>query len=114
MKRKTNKEKLVDIMIENGNNFTYTEMITELLKISRGHTYVYNYNSPDRGFQSTNFCKKYNGYMVNGKGNWVITEGFLIGNISGKEGADCGSGKFRLCRRCQLEAEEGLSQGHHP
>ena len=69
MKRKTNKEKLVDIMIENGNNFTYTEMITELLKISRGHTYVYNYNSPDRGFQSTNFCKKYNGYMVNGKGS---------------------------------------------
>ena len=69
MKKKTNKEKLVDIMIENGNDFTYTEMITELLKISRGHTYVYNYNSPDRGFQSTNFCKKYNGYMVNGKGN---------------------------------------------
>ena len=68
MKRKTNKEKLVDIMIENGNDFTYTEMITELLKICRGHNYVYDYNSPDRGFQSTNFCKKYNGYMVNGKG----------------------------------------------
>ena len=68
MKRKTNKEKLVDVMIENGNDFTYTEMITELLKISRGHNYVYNYNSSDRGFQSTNFCKKYNGYMVNGKG----------------------------------------------
>ena len=69
MKRKTNKEKLVDVMIENGNDFTYTEMITELLKISRGHNYVYDYNSPDRGFQSTNFCKKYNGYMVNGKGS---------------------------------------------
>jgi len=68
MKRKTNKEKLVDHMINNGNDFTYTEMITQLLKISRGQDYVYNYNSPDRGFQSTNFCKKYNGYMVNGKG----------------------------------------------
>ena len=68
MKRKTNKEKLVDHMIQNGNDFTYTEMITQLLKISRGQDYIYNYNSPDRGFQSTNFCKKYNGYMVNGKG----------------------------------------------
>lgn len=68
MKRKTNKEKLVDHMINNGNDFTYTEMITQLLKISRGQDYVYHYDSPDRGFQSTNFCKKYNGYMVNGKG----------------------------------------------
>ena len=66
--RKTIKEKLVQHMIENGNDFTYTEMIKEVLRISKGHNYEYNHKSRDRGFYATNFSKRFNGYMVNGKG----------------------------------------------
>ena len=65
--KKTIKEKLVQHMIENGNDFTYTEMIKEVLRISKGHNYKYDHNSPDRGYYTTNFSKRWNGYMVNGK-----------------------------------------------
>lgn len=62
-------------MIENGNDFTYTEMIKALLKISKGDSFVYDYRK-HRGFYSDNFYirytdpqkTKFNGYMVNGRG----------------------------------------------
>ena len=66
--KKTIKEKLVDYMLENGNDFTYTDMIKKVLKIVKGSDHEYNYNSADRGFYATNFCLRWNGYMVNGKG----------------------------------------------
>ena len=69
MKKKTVKEKLVDHMLANGNDFRYTEMIAHVLKITKGEDYVYNYKTDDRGYYSTNFCITYNGYMVNGKGS---------------------------------------------
>ena len=56
--KKTIKEKLVDYMLETGND----------LKIVKGSDHEYNYNSADRGFYATNFCLRWNGYMVNGKG----------------------------------------------
>lgn len=68
MKKKTLKEKLVDRMIAKGNNFRYSEMIAEVLKISKGEDYVYDYKTADRGYFATNFVKHWNGYMVNGKG----------------------------------------------
>lgn len=69
MKKKTVKEKLIDYMLENGNSFTYTEMIKQLLKIVKGDTYEYNYNSADRGWCSSYFNERWNGYMINGKGS---------------------------------------------
>jgi len=66
--RETIKKKLVDHMIKNGNNFSYTDMISYILKLTKGMDYEYNHNSPDRGYYATNFSKKWNGYMVNGKG----------------------------------------------
>ena len=82
MKRKTVKEKLVDHMLANGNNFRYSEMIAQVLKITKGEDYVYNYKTDDRGYYSTNFCKIYNGYMVNGKGSCGVYR-----NESGKYSA---------------------------
>jgi hypothetical protein len=64
----TIKKRLVDHMMENGNDFRYTDMIKYILKLNKGKDYVYNSNSPDRGYFATNFVKKWNGYMVNGKG----------------------------------------------
>jgi hypothetical protein len=66
--KKTIKEKLVDYMLENGNDFTYTSMIKKILQIVKGPDYEYNYKSADRGFYATNFNLRWNGYMVNGRG----------------------------------------------
>jgi len=42
--------------------------IKKVLKIVKGSDHEYNYNSADRGFYATNFCLRWDGYMVNGKG----------------------------------------------
>jgi len=69
MKKLSVKQQLVDIMIENGNDFRYTDMIKALLRICRGKDYVYN-REYDRGFYATNFSSGYTrGYMVNGGGD---------------------------------------------
>jgi hypothetical protein len=64
--KNTVKKKLVDHMLKNGNDFSYTDMIRYILKETRKKDY--DHNSPDRGYYATNFSKKWNGYMVNGKG----------------------------------------------
>lgn len=61
--KKSNKQKLVEYMIQNGNDFTYTEMIKHLLKIVYGEDYVYTWKK-DRGFHATNFSA--HGYMISG------------------------------------------------
>jgi hypothetical protein len=66
--RETVKKKLVDHMLKNGNDFSYTEMIEFILKTNYGKMYQYDPTSSDRGYYATNFSKKWNGYMVNGKG----------------------------------------------
>ena len=62
--KKSVKQKLVEYMIENGNNFRYTDMIKQLLKICKGDNYEYDYNV-DRGFYATNF-NSFNGYLRKG------------------------------------------------
>lgn len=64
----TIKQRLVDRMISKGNDFTYTQMITELLKIVYGEDHRYNWRY-DRGFYSRNLSLDWNGYMVNGRGS---------------------------------------------
>jgi len=66
--KETIKKKLVDHMIANGNDFSYTDMIKFILKTRYGKKYPYDCTTSDRGHYSTNFCKEWNGYMVNGKG----------------------------------------------
>lgn len=66
MKKVSVKKQLVDIMIANGNDFRYTDVIKTLLKICRGKNYVYT--REDRGFYGTNMCVHSNGYLVNGGG----------------------------------------------
>lgn len=66
MKKMTAKQKLVNYMLVNGNSFTYTEMIKALLKIQRGHDYVYDWKT-DRGYYATNFSDY--GYMTMGCGD---------------------------------------------
>jgi hypothetical protein len=67
MKKISVKKQLVDIMIANGNDFRYTDVIKTLLKICRGKNYVYT--REDRGFYGTNMCVHSNGYLVNGGGD---------------------------------------------
>lgn len=67
MKKISVKKQLVDIMIANGNDFRYTDVIKTLLKICRGTNYVYTRD--DRGFYGTNMCTHSNGYLVNGGGD---------------------------------------------
>ena len=67
MKKISVKKQLVDIMIANGNDFRYTDVIKTLLKICRGKNYVYTRD--DRGFYGTNMCRHSNGYLVNGGGD---------------------------------------------
>lgn len=68
MKKLSVKKQLVDFMIENGNDFRYTDMIKAVLRICRGKNYVYD-RRHDRGFYATNFSSGSNGYMVNGGGD---------------------------------------------
>jgi hypothetical protein len=68
MKKLTVKKQLVDYMIANGNDFTYTDMIKATLKIVKGQNYEYD-RKYDRGFYATNFSKGSNGYLVNGGGD---------------------------------------------
>ena len=75
--KKSNKQKLVEYMIANGNNFRYTDMIKQMLKIVKGQNYEYDYNSSDRGFYGTNF-DSHRGYMLHG-GNCCVYK-----NESGK------------------------------
>jgi hypothetical protein len=63
MKKISRKKSLVDYMIENGNNFRYSDMIKYLVKVCRDKDYEWQY---DRGFYSANFS--YNGYMTRGCG----------------------------------------------
>ena len=74
MKRKTVKQQLVDRMIAKGNSFRYSDMIAELLKVSRGDDYKYDWKT-DRGYCATNFCKTSNGYMVTGVGDCGVYKG---------------------------------------
>lgn len=67
-KKKTIKQKLVDRMIANGNDFTYTDMIKTLLKIQYGEDREYDWRSPDRGYYSDNFNRTH-GYMTRGCGD---------------------------------------------
>jgi hypothetical protein len=53
-------------MIDNGNSFTYTEMIKALLLITKGPNYKYKWKR-DRGYYATNFS--FRGYMTNGGGS---------------------------------------------
>lgn len=76
MKKVSVKKQLVDRMIAKGNNFTYTEMIKETLRICRGEDYVYDPKSSDRGFYATNFSQTCNGYMVNGGGDCGVYKNF--------------------------------------
>ena len=71
MKKVSVKKQLVDFMIENGNDFRYTDMIKAVLRICKGKNYVYN-REYDRGFYATNFSSGSNGYMVNGGGDCGI------------------------------------------
>jgi hypothetical protein len=68
--KKSVKQKLVEYMIENGNDFRYTDMVKRLLKICRGESYEYDPASPDRGFYATNF-NSFNGYLRKG-GNCCV------------------------------------------
>ena len=63
MKKISRKKSLVDYMIENGNNFRYTDMIKYLVKICRKKEYEWQY---DRGFYAANFG--FTGYMTRGCG----------------------------------------------
>jgi hypothetical protein len=63
MKKINRKKSLVDYMIENGNNFKYTDMIKYLVKVCREKEYEWQY---DRGFYAANFS--YNGYITRGCG----------------------------------------------
>jgi hypothetical protein len=63
MKKISRKKSLVDYMIENGNNFRYTDMIKYLVKVCRKKEYEWQY---DRGFYGANFS--YNGYITRGCG----------------------------------------------
>jgi len=74
MKKKTNKQQLVDRMIAKGNNYGYVEMIKELLKITKGEKYKYNWKY-DRGYYATNFSLGSNGYMVTGVGDCGVYKG---------------------------------------
>lgn len=66
------KQTLVDRMIADGNKgITYTEVIKHLLKIDRGEDYVYDRNSPDRGWFSDGFNRG-NGYLMRGSGTCGI------------------------------------------
>lgn len=65
MSNKSVKLRLVEYMINNGNNFTYTEMIKALLLVSKGPEYIYDWRK-DRGYCATNFS--FRGYMTNGSG----------------------------------------------
>lgn len=65
MKQYTVKEKLVQYMMENGNDFTYTEMIKALLKLQYGPDFQYDWRE-HRGYYATNFSIR--GYMTNGGG----------------------------------------------
>jgi hypothetical protein len=66
MNKQTVKQQLVDRMLRNGNDFTYTEVIKTILKIRRGEDY--EYTRDDRGHYSTNMSPYHNGYLVNGGG----------------------------------------------
>jgi hypothetical protein len=63
MKKISRKNSLVDHMIENGNNFRYSDMIKYLVKICREKEYEWQY---DRGFYAYNFGPY--GYMTKGCG----------------------------------------------
>jgi hypothetical protein len=65
MKKVTVKKQLVDFMITNGNDFTYTDVIKATLRICKGDDHKYDWRV-DRGFYATNFSVR--GYMVNGGG----------------------------------------------
>lgn len=70
--KQTLKEQLVKYMIENGNKFTYTQMIKALLKLTRpNETYDWREH---RGHFATNFSRP-RGYMVNGGGNCGVYKG---------------------------------------
>ena len=70
--KKSIKQQLVEYMIENGNDFRYTDMIKKVLKINKGEDYEYNHNSPDRGYWSCNFSKHAgSGHMLRG-GNCCV------------------------------------------
>lgn len=64
----TIKQKLVDRMIAKGNNFTYTEMIKELLDVVTDGKVKYDWRE-HRGYYATNFSVGAGGYMVSGQGN---------------------------------------------
>jgi len=68
--KKTNKQMLVDHMLENGNDFRYTDMVKFVLKLNKGENY--EYTREDRGYYSTNFSFAHDGYMVNGSGKCGI------------------------------------------
>ena len=66
MSNKSVKQRLVEYMMANGNNFTYTEMIKALLLVNKGPDYKYDWKK-DRGYAATNFS--FRGYMTNGGGS---------------------------------------------
>lgn len=66
MSSKSVKLRLVEYMMENGNNFTYTEMVKALLLITKGPNYKYNWQH-DRGYYATNLS--FRGYITNGGGS---------------------------------------------
>ena len=74
--KKTVKQKLVEYMIENGNDFTYTEMIKALLLINYGPDLKYDWKE-HRGYHATNFGSR--GYMASGVGTCGVYK-----NDSGK------------------------------
>jgi len=66
MSSKSVKLRLVEYMIKNGNNFTYTEMVKALLLITKGPNYKYKWQR-DRGYYATNLS--FRGYITNGGGS---------------------------------------------
>ena len=66
MSNKSVKLRLVEYMMANGNNFTYTEMVKALLLVNKGPDYKYDWKK-DRGYAATNFS--FRGYMTNGGGS---------------------------------------------
>lgn len=66
MSSKSVKLRLVEYMMENGNNFTYTEMVKALLLITKGPNYKYKWQR-DRGYYATNLS--FRGYITNGGGS---------------------------------------------
>jgi hypothetical protein len=69
MSNKSVKQRLVEYMMANGNNFTYTEMIKALLLINKGPNYKYKWQR-DRGYYGTNLS--FRGYITNGGGSCCV------------------------------------------